>query len=135
MRPRRAFTVLEVVVAIGILSVAMVAIVHMVRITQAGMRRDRQWTAVSQTLDATMATLVAKGHDALTPGRDRPMPVPAEIDRIVPGLRVSATVASAGVHLKTITLTACWQTLAGRPSLTARLQTQVAARRRQGGAP
>ena len=135
MTRRRAFTLLEVIVATAILAVALASVATMRRVTRTSVRADRRWTAVSQLLDATMARLAATGHNSLHPRSGQPVPVRAEIRHIVPDVRVICTVTSAGAHLKTITLDATWQAVAGQPLRTAQLRAQIAARRRKGGGP
>ena len=135
MTSRRGFTVIEMAVAITILAVAMTAIAYLVRVMSSGIRADREWTAVSQMLDATMESLVAQGHARLVPVRDKAVPVPSAVAHRVPDLVVTATVESAGAHLTTITLKATWRYRAGRPPRNAQLKARVAARRRKGGAP
>ena len=128
MKQRSAFTVLELVVATAILGAALGAIAYLVGTTHVSMDRDREWTLVGQTLDAAMESLAAEGYGRLKIRSAQPVPVPEEVDRVVPELRITATVVQTQAHLKTITLVASWRPRPERPCRTAELKTQIAPR-------
>ena len=94
---RPAFTVLEMTVAVLLLSVALASLIHLTARVQSAIRTNRRWAAVARTLDAAMESLTARGYDRVAVGTGRRVPPPAEVSGVVPGLALTVTVLAANV--------------------------------------
>jgi prepilin-type N-terminal cleavage/methylation domain-containing protein len=132
---QRAFTILEMTVAMGLLAIGLAGIAFIVGRIHRNTSIDRQWIATNHALDAVMEGMVARGYDGLELVADKWMLLPNPIHETAENLDIRATVEQTRPNLKTIVLEAnWWSDLTGR-LYQAKLKTQVAPRRAKGVRP